>query len=236
MRSSIFTLVLIAGVFIMIAGHSYFSAKADGAEHGKLPVPKLELAADKATKPGETRTAVFAGGCFWCTEGALRQFKGVKDVTSGYAGDKKATANYSTVCTGATNHAESIQIEYDPAVIKYTQLLQIFFTAHDPTTRDRQGNDSGHQYRSAIFYQSDDEKKVAEAYIKQIDESKVLADPVVTTLEPLTAFYKAEDYHQDYVALNPDQPYVRACALPHMAHVREVYKDWLKTPAGGEKK
>jgi peptide-methionine (S)-S-oxide reductase len=228
MRSSLLTVLLILGVFIMLAGQSIFSAKADDTDHAKLPVPKMELAADKQTKAGETRSAVFAGGCFWCTEGVFRQFKGVKDVTSGYTGDTKDKATYEAVCSHTTNHAEAIKIVYDPSVITYAQLMQIFFTGHDPTTKDRQGNDSGHQYRSAIFYQSDDEKKVAESYIKQMDEAKAFSSPVVTTLEPLTEFYPAEAYHQDFVAANPNQGYVRACALPKMEKVRKMYKDWLK--------
>ena len=192
-----------------------------------LPKPNIDLPAAKA---GETRMVVFAGGCFWCTEGAFSQFKGVIDVVSGYAGDTKDRADYKTVCTGTTNHAESIRITYDPNVITYGQLLQIFFLAHDPTTKDRQGNDTGHQYRSAIFYQNDDEKKVDEAYIKQLNDAKVFDSPIVTTLEPLSLdkFYPAEDYHQDYVANNPDQGYIRACALPKMEKVREAYKAWLK--------
>jgi peptide-methionine (S)-S-oxide reductase len=202
-------------------------AAAHAADHA-LPKPASDL---PAAKPGEIRTVVFAGGCFWCTEGAIKQFRGVKEVASGYAGGTKETADYRTVCTGATGHAESIKVTYDPAVITYAQLLQIFFTAHDPTTLDRQGNDAGHQYRSAIFYANEDEKKVAEGYIKQLNEAKVFDSPIVTTLEPLKEFYPAEGYHQDYVALNPNQSYVRACALPKMQKVREAYKDWLKTGA-----
>ncbi len=155
----------------------------------------------------------------------------MKSVVSGYSGDTKETADYQTVCTGATKHAEAIKITYDPAVITYSQLLQIFFTAHDPTTKDRQGNDVGPQYRSAIFYANEDEKKVAAAYIKQLNDAKAFDNPVVTTLEPLNGFYPAEDYHQNYVALNPNQPYVRACALPKMDKVRKHFKEWLKTDA-----
>ena len=215
------------GVFAMLGVFGHGASTAQAADHA-LPKPESDLPAAKA---GEMRTAVLAGGCFWCTEGAFKQFKGVKDVVSGYAGGTKETADYHTVSGGHTGHAESIKITYDPAVITYGQLLQIFFVAHDPTTLDRQGNDAGHQYRSAIFYADDDQKKVAEAYIKQLNDTKLFSSPVVTTVEPLNAFYPAEAYHQDYVAQNPDQPYVRACALPHMAHVRKAYKEWLKTAA-----
>ena len=202
------------------------SGAANAAEH--LPKPKTDLPTPKA---GEVRTAVFAGGCFWCTEGVVRQFKGVTDVKSGYAGGTKETADYKTVCSGKTAHAEAIKITYDPSVITYAQLLQVFFLGHDPTTVDRQGHDAGHQYRSAIFYENDDQKKVAKEYIDLLNESKTFNGNVVTTLEPIKAdeFYAAEDYHQDYVTLNPSQPYIRACALPKMEKVRKEFKDWLKT-------
>jgi peptide-methionine (S)-S-oxide reductase len=230
MRSSLVTLLLIAGVFAMVAGQSFLSSAHASGETHPLPKPKQELAADKETKAGDTRTAVFAGGCVWCTEGVFRQFKGVTDVKAGYTGDSKETANYEAVCSHTTNHAESIKITYDPSIITYGQLMQIFFLAHDPTTKDRQGNDVGHQYRSAIFYQSDDEKQVAEAYIKQLDEAKIYPHPIVTTLEQFKEFYPAEAYHQDYVRLHPNQPYIVHCALPEMARVRQAYKDWLKGP------
>lgn len=221
--------IAVTGAAIMIGMLTMLGIKAvaSGEEHEAkaLPKPAIDLPASKA---GETRTVVFAGGCFWCTEGAFSQFRGVKDVVSGYAGDTKETADYQTVCTGTTNHAEAIKITYDPNVISYGQLLQIFFVAHDPTTKDRQGNDVGRQYRSAIFYANDDEKKVAQEYIKQLNDAKVFDDPIVTTLEPLKEFYQAEGYHQDYVFNNPNAGYVRACALPKMAKVRQAYKDWLK--------
>jgi len=222
--------LIAAGVIVMLGVLAMLGMRTTSAgdthEAKPLPKPSVDLPASK-----ETRSVVFAGGCFWCTEGAFSQFKGVKDVVSGYAGDTKDKANYKRVCEGDTNHAEAIKITYDPGVISYGQLLQIFFLAHDPTTLDRQGNDAGHQYRSAIFYANDDEKKVAESYIKQLNDAKVFSSPIVTTLEPLAAdaFYPAEDYHQDYVANNPDQSYVRACALPKMSKVREAYHDWLKT-------
>jgi peptide-methionine (S)-S-oxide reductase len=214
---------LVAG--LLMFGVSRGTAGVEAHDVKPLPKPNVELAAGK---PGEMRSVVFAGGCFWCTEGAFAQFKGVADVTSGYAGDTKDKADYKLVCTGTTNHAEAIKITYDSGVISYSQLLQIFFLAHDPTTKDRQGNDVGPQYRSAIFYANDDEKKVAEAYIKQLNDAKVFGAPIVTTIEPLTEFFVAEGYHQDYVANNPDQGYVRACAIPKMDKVSQAYADWLK--------
>ena len=188
----------------------------------RLPKPESELSAAKSG------SAVFAGGCFWCTEAAFRQLRGVKEVVSGYAGDTKANANYKTVCSGSTNHAEAIRITFDPAQISYGQLLQVFFTAHDPTTKDRQGNDRGKQYRSAIFYSGDEEKKVAESYISQLNKAKIFHAPIVTSLEALKEFFPAEEYHQNYVAINPDQPYVQQCSLPKVHKIQEAFADWLK--------
>lgn len=184
------------------------------------PAPTIDL--DHPTDPGP-QTAVLAGGCFWCTEGVFEMLPGVRDVTSGYAGGEASTADYRSVCSGRTGHAEVIRITYDPATISYGQLLQVFFgVAHDPTQLDRQGGDVGSQYRSAIFYETEDQKRVAEAYIRQLEEAKVFADPIVTTLEPLEAFYPAEDYHQAYAERNPDQPYICAVALPKMGAMRRI--------------
>lgn len=217
---------MLAGIGVM----GIFGAGGSSA-HAAEPLPKPQKDLAPPAKDGETRTAVFAGGCFWCTEGAFEQFRGVKEVVSGYSGDTKENATYEKVCSHTTKHAEAIKITYDPKMITYGQLMQVFFLAHDPTTLDRQGNDAGHQYRSAIFYQSDEEKQVAEAYIKQLNDAKVFDAKIVTTLEPLTGFYLAEDYHQNYVKNNPNQGYVRACALPKMQKVRQAYKDWLKGAA-----
>jgi peptide-methionine (S)-S-oxide reductase len=190
-----------------------------------LPQPAVDLPADKAGNPA---TAVFAGGCFWCTEGVMRQFIGINDVKSGYAGGTKETADYESVCSGRTDHAESIQITYDPAKITYGQLLQIFFTAIDPTQKDRQGPDRGRQYRSAIFYETDDQKRVAEAYIKQLSDAKLFDQPIATTIEKLPAFYPAESYHQNYVPTHLNNPYVQQCSLPEIQRVRTIFKDRLK--------
>jgi peptide-methionine (S)-S-oxide reductase len=208
-----------------------FGALAHGGRKAdRLPPPQVELAADGNPKPGETHVAILAGGCFWCMDGVFRQLQGVTAVTSGYAGGSKETANYEAVCSGATDHAEAVRITYDPARITYGQLLQVFFSLHDPTTKDRQGNDVGRQYRSAVFYLDDDQKKVAEAYIRQLDSMKVFPKPIVTALESLKpdAFYPAEDYHQDYVACHLGNPYVRYHALPLVGKVREEFKDRVK--------
>jgi peptide-methionine (S)-S-oxide reductase len=174
------------------------------------------------------QTAGFAGGCFWCTEAVFEELDGVIDVTSGYSGGSADTANYERVCQGDTGHAEAIKITYDPAKITFGQLLMVFFSTHDPTTLNRQGNDVGTQYRSTIFYANDDEKKVAEAYIKQLEEIHAFKKPIVTTLEPLTAFYPAEAYHQNYACQNPHNPYIAHIALPKVQKVRELFKDKLK--------
>lgn len=193
-----------------------------------VPAAKLDLA---PPKPGPTRTVVLGMGCFWCSEAVFEHVKGVTEVVSGYAGDSKDKADYDLVSAHKTNHAEVIQVTYDPAKISYATLLRVFFTTHDPTTLDRQGPDSGHQYRSAIFYANDEEKKIAEAYIAQLDAAKTFGSKIVTTLEPLKEFYPAEDYHQNFVARNPNHGYVRMWALPKLEKLKtklpEVAKDAL---------
>ena len=170
-----------------------------------------------------TATAVLAGGCFWCTEAAFEQLEGVLDVTSGYTGGAAETANYKAVCGGDTGHAEAIRITYDPAKISYGQLLDVFFDAHDPTQLNRQGNDIGTQYRSAIFYVNEEEKRAADEKIKQLNASKHFPRPIVTTLEPLGEFFPAEDYHQDYARNNPEQSYIQAVSVPKVCKVREKH-------------
>jgi peptide-methionine (S)-S-oxide reductase len=197
--------------------------------HGKdLPQPKEDLTASE----GETsRTAVLAAGCFWCVEAVFEQLDGVTDVVSGYAGDSEKNAKYDAVSAGATRHAEAVQITYDPRKITYGQLLRVFFATHDPTTKDRQGPDWGHQYRSAIFFANDDEKRVAEAYIRQLADEQVYAPKqVVTTLEPLTQFYPAEQYHQDFVDRNPGNPYVRQWVPGKIEKLHTVAPDRIKRP------
>jgi len=192
-----------------------------------FPDPKVDEA---RTSAPEERSAVMAGGCFWCVEAVFRQLRGVISVLSGYAGDTAETANYRTVCSGMTNHAEAIEVRYDASQTTYGQLLKIHFSvAHDPTQLDRQGNDVGRQYRSAIFYANDDQKRIAEAYIRQLNEARIFNDPVVTTLEPLRQFYVAEDYHQDYAARNPYQPYIAYVAQPKVDKLRMNFAERLKT-------
>jgi peptide-methionine (S)-S-oxide reductase len=204
-------------------------AGAGGAAVHELPKPAADLPAP--AKAGETRTLVLAGGCFWCAEAVFEELKGVTDVTSGYAGGTAETATYEQVGAGGTGHAESIRITYDPSKITYADLLRVFFTVFDPTTLDRQGPDAGHQYRTAIFYENDDQKRVAEAYIKQLNDAKAFDAPIVTTLEPLKAFYPAEAYHQDFVRHHPDHPYVVQWSVPKQRKVRAAFPDLVK-PAG----
>jgi peptide-methionine (S)-S-oxide reductase len=193
----------------------------------KLPVPSRDIT--DPIRPGETRTAVFAGGCFWCTEAVFEQLAGVTNVVSGYTGDEAGKASYKKVSAGETKHAEAIQITYDPGKITYGQLLQVFFTIHDPTQKDGQGPDWGRQYRSAIFYATDAEKEVAAAYIKQLSDAKAFSKPIVTTLEPLVKFYPAEDYHQDFVTLNPSHPYVRQWVPGKLNKLRQAHPELLKS-------
>jgi peptide-methionine (S)-S-oxide reductase len=191
-----------------------------------FPDPKINTSL--STSPVE-KTAVLAGGCFWCVEAVFRELQGVISVRSGYAGDTAATANYRTVCSGRTNHAEAIEIRYDASRTTFGQLLKIYFSvAHDPTQLDRQGNDTGRQYRSAIFYSDDEQKRVAESYIRQLNDEHVFHDPIVTTLEPLDTFYVAEEYHQDYATRNPNQPYIVYVAQPKVDKLRENFADRLK--------
>lgn len=202
-----------------------FACSRSGVDAASVPDPTEDLPAGGAS----ARTAVFAGGCFWCTEAVFEQLEGVSTVVSGYAGGAEADADYRKVSSGATDHAEVIQITYDPSVITYSQLLKVFFTvAHDPTQLNRQGPDTGRQYRSAIFYADADERRVAAEYIKQLDASGLFGGKIVTTLEPLDAFYPAEQYHQDYVRDNPGQPYVRFNALPKVEKVRQAFPDQVR--------
>ncbi|MDY6815423.1 MAG: peptide-methionine (S)-S-oxide reductase MsrA [Pseudomonadota bacterium] len=190
----------------------------------RFPDPERDLPAEA----GETRV-VLAGGCFWCVEAVFLAMDGVSQVTSGYAGGSAETANYEAVCTGTTGHAEVVEIRYDPAKVSFGELLKVFFSvAHDPTQLNRQGNDRGTQYRSAIFYETQEQKAVAEAYIHQLDAAGVYPDPIVTSLEPLEAFYPAEEYHQNFAARNPRQPYIMAVAAPKMEKLADSYGDRLK--------
>src|SRR5207247_6629709 len=175
------------------------------------------------------QVAVLAGGCFWCVEAVYRQLEGVTSVTNGYAGGTARSADYQTVSSGRTDHAEAVEIKFDPKTISFGRLLKVFFSiAHDPTTKDRQGPDVGRQYRSVIFYGDDEQKRTAEAYIKQLDAAKVFDRPIVTEVKPLDRFFEAEAYHQDYADRHPLSPYILFNARPKVQKVRTYYKERLK--------
>lgn len=191
-----------------------------------LPNPAVDLPAAKGKQ-----TAVLAGGCFWCTEAVFEHVKGVERVVSGYAGGDAESAHYEVVGSGRTNHAESIQVTFDPAKITYGQILKIFFAvAHDPTQKDRQGPDWGRQYRSAVFFKDADQKRIAEAYIKQLTDAKVFAKPIATEVAKLPAFYPAEEYHQDFVKRNPQHRYVVVNSVPKVEKLKkefpDLYREW----------
>jgi len=179
----------------------------------------------------QREVATLAGGCFWCLEAAFQDLKGVENVQSGYAGGRVANPSYEDVCTGTTGHAEVVQITFDPQVVSFEDLLHVYFTIHDPTTLNRQGADVGTQYRSAIFYDSPEQKATAERVIAELQAQKLWDEPVVTELKPLTAFYPAEEYHRDYFRRNPTQGYCQAVIAPKVAKVRKLYFDRLKQPA-----
>jgi peptide-methionine (S)-S-oxide reductase len=192
----------------------------------EFPAPAVDIPAP-ATK--QKATAVVAGGCFWGVEGVFERLKGVADVVSGYAGGNRMTAHYEMVGTGATGHAESVKITYDPAQISFGQLLEVFFSvAHDPTELNRQGPDEGTQYRSAIFYSTDEQKRVAEAYIEQLNKAGVFKRRIVTAVTPLKGFYDAEEYHQHFLERNPNNSYIVYNDLPKIKHLQQQFPELLK--------
>ncbi len=203
---------------------AFFAATAMSAVNAApLPAPTVDIPAASTKAP---QTAVFAGGCFWGVEAVFRHVKGVSRAVSGYAGGMLVKPSYEQVGTGRTGHAESVEVTYDPSQISYGQLLAVFFSvAHDPTQLDRQGPDVGTQYRSAIFYMNDDQKRVAEAYVAQLDKAKVFGSPIVTQVAKLPAFYPAEAYHQNYLALHPTQPYIVHNDLPKLAALQKEWPD-----------
>lgn len=176
-----------------------------------------------------SQTAVFGGGCFWCTEAIFKELRGVISVTPGYAGGTTPNPTYEQVCTGKTGHAESIKIEFDPTQISFNDLLTVFFATHDPTTLNRQGNDVGTQYRSAVFYTSEEQRAAAEKFIAKLAASDPGGRPVVTEVTPLNKFYEAEDYHHNYFANNPNQPYCQLIIEPKVEKLQKEFAELLKT-------
>ena len=175
-----------------------------------------------------TELATLAGGCFWCLEAVFEQLQGVTKVTSGYSGGHVPNPSYQAVCTGTTGHAEVVQVTFDPDVIAFRDLLGVFFTLHDPTTLDRQGGDVGTQYRSAIFYHDEEQRHTAEEVVRELEAEHVFDEPIVTKIEPLEAFYPAEEYHREYYRRNSNQPYCRAVIAPKVAKLRSKYLAKLK--------
>jgi len=224
MRVLVFlSLFLAAGLAIGCSIVNKSTAAADIAPIAPTP------GANSRSASKELQTAVFAGGCFWGVEGVFEHVKGVTDVRSGYAGGDAKSAAYETVSEGTSGHAESVKVTFDPAKVTYAQLLGVFFSvAHDPTQLNRQGPDSGTQYRSAIFYQNDDQRKAALAYIAAIDKAKALPKPVVTQVVPLKEFFEAEAYHQDYLKNHPDDPYIIYNDLPKVAALKNKFPDLYK--------
>jgi peptide-methionine (S)-S-oxide reductase len=205
---------------------SLLAATACNAKAGtSAAVPAPAMDAQLASAPAQ-QAAVVSGGCFWGIQAVFQHVKGVISATSGYSGGSAKTAEYEIVSSGETGHAESVQIVYDPSKITYGELLRVFFSvAHDPTQLNRQGPDEGTQYRSSIFYNSDEQKRIAEGYIAQLDEARVFPRPIVTKVVPLQAFYPAEAYHQNYAALHPNQPYIVYNDAPKVEHLRQVFPD-----------
>ena len=219
--SSFFSRLSAVILMLTFAGVTTCSAE----ERASSTVPNPAIDTPIATTKSE-QTAVVAGGCFWGIQAVFQHVKGVINATSGYAGGAAKTAEYEVVSTGETGHAESVKITYDPSQITYGQLLRVFFSvAHDPTQLNRQGPDEGTQYRSSIFYGSDEQKRIAEAYIAQLEKAKVFQRSIVTQVVPLKAFYPAEAYHQDYAAHHPDSPYIVHNDAPKVAHLREELPD-----------
>jgi peptide-methionine (S)-S-oxide reductase len=196
-----------------------------GARKEPIPAPVQDIVApESGWEAGHRETAVFAGGCFWGVQSVFQRVKGVEKTMVGYSGGAEKTADYRTVSSGRTGHAEAIEINYDPEKVSYGTLLRIFFSVvHDPTQMNRQGNDIGTQYRSAIFYTDDEQREVAEAYVKQLDQAHLFPGPIVTQIVPLEHFFAGEEYHQDYAIKNPHNPYIQVCDIPKIADLERQF-------------
>jgi peptide-methionine (S)-S-oxide reductase len=213
------TLVSVLGVVLVIFLFSTLHNSARAAT--ALPDPAVD---EKLSAQKGSSKIVLAGGCFWGVQAVFEHVKGVKHVTAGYSGGTLKNPNYEEVSSGETGHAESVEIEYDPSRITAGMLLKIFFSvAHDPTELNRQGPDTGTQYRSAIFFENEDQHRIAQAYVGQLNEAKVFSDPIVTQIVPFKAFYRAEEYHQDYAVQHPDNPYIARFDLPKVKHLQQEF-------------
>ena len=210
----------------LLVGLGLFFGRARASDAVAIPSPAVD--APLVAHAG-AQTAVFSGGCFWGVQAVFQHVKGVADATSGYTGGEESTAEYEMVSTGSTGHAESVKVTFDPSQVSYGQLLKVFFSvAHDPTQLNRQGPDEGTQYRSMISYANADQKRIAEAYIAQLDKAKVFHGRIVTQVVPLKAFYSAEAYHQNYATLHPDNPYIAINDLPKVAHLKQMFPQLYK--------
>jgi peptide-methionine (S)-S-oxide reductase len=197
----------------------------EGNRKEPIPAPLHDIVApESGWEADQQETAVFAGGCFWGVQSVFQRVRGVLKTAVGYTGGSASTADYRSVCSGVTGHAEALEIVYDPNKVSYGTLLRIFFSVvHDPTQRNRQGNDVGTQYRSAIFYTNEDQLEAAEAYVKQLDQAHIFTGPIVTEIEPLQHFYEGEEYHQDYAMKNPHNPYIQVCDIPKIAALEQQF-------------
>lgn len=221
--------VWLVPVALALGTLALFVFRGGHAMPDNFPVLGPDEAAPDGGPRAQTEVATFGSGCFWCTEAVFQQLRGVRQVEPGYSGGHVPNPTYQQVCSGQTGHAEVTQITFDPAVISYAELLEVFWRSHDPTTIDRQGNDVGPQYRSVIFYHSDRQQRLAERYKEKIDAAHVFSAPLVTAIEPFTAFYPAEAYHQNYFTDHPGQPYCQFVIGPKVEKLRKVFHDKLKT-------
>jgi peptide-methionine (S)-S-oxide reductase len=223
---------VISFAFLAITAFSSCAQNSTASDkNNRTDMNNTSAATSKSTTPysGETDTATFANGCFWCTEAIFEQLEGVISAVSGYSGGSVVNPTYKQVCTGETGHAECLQIVYDPKKISFDELLEVFWETHDPTTLNRQGNDIGTQYRSGVFYHNEEQKKKAELYKEKLDKSGAFDNPIVTEITPFTKFYPAEDYHQQYFENNEGaNPYCRVVIRPKVDKFRKVFKDKLK--------
>ncbi|HSE45334.1 MAG TPA: peptide-methionine (S)-S-oxide reductase MsrA [Gemmatimonadales bacterium] len=221
----------VAARCLALAGSSSLALALVGLGRPRVETADPFVNATPAVTPASQDTAVFAGGCFWGIEGVFEHVKGVKSAVSGYSGGSTKSPTYEEVSEGNTGHAESVEVIYDPSKVTYQQLLDVFFTvAHDPTELNRQGPDVGTQYRSAIFYRDADQKQAAESYVAGLAQKKVYAKPIVTAIEPLKAFYPAEDYHQGYMAKHPDQSYIAYNDAPKVEHLKQQFPTLYRKP------
>ncbi|MEO8735079.1 MAG: peptide-methionine (S)-S-oxide reductase MsrA [Edaphobacter sp.] len=224
-RVGLGVLLVIAVVLVAWRGMSMTQVSAQG----KAPVAAVDV---PLTSASGHETAVFAGGCFWGTQAVFQRVKGVASTMAGYAGGSAATATYDQVTTETTGHAESVKVVYDPSKLTYGQLLRIFFSVHDPTQLNRQGPDVGTSYRSAIFYTNDEQKKIATAYIAQMEAAHIFSKPIVTQVVPLKGFYDAESYHQDYATKNPNNPYIQVCDRPKIETLKRDFPELFQAYKG----